>query len=97
MTGPRRFFLTLLVVASGLSLLLPVAGCSPFTFVPVKGKITLKNNQPLTYGSVIFYPDKENQLRQIPRAVIKSDGTYELDTEGRSGAAIGSYTVCVRV
>jgi hypothetical protein len=97
MTGPRRFLPTLLVAAGGLSLLLPVAGCSPFTFVPVKGKITLKNKQPLTYGSVVFFPDKENQLRQIPRAVIKPDGTYELNTEGRSGAAIGSYSVVVRV
>ena len=50
----------------------------------------------MTHGVVVFYADKENPLRMIPRGTINQDGTYELNTEGRSGVPIGSYIACVR-
>jgi hypothetical protein len=96
MTGLRHFVHTLAIAAGGLAVLLPLAGCSQFTYVPVKGKVVLKNKQPMTVGVVVFYPDKDNPLRQIPRGTINPDGTYELNTEGHSGVPIGSYIACVR-
>jgi hypothetical protein len=87
----------LALAAGGLALLLPLAGCSGLTYVPVKGKVVLKNKQPLTHSVVVFYPDKENPLRLIPRGTINQDGSFELNTEGRSGVPIGSYIACVRV
>ena len=50
----------------------------------------------MTHGVVVFYADKENPLRMIPRGTINQDGTYELNTEGRSGVPIGSYIASAR-
>jgi len=97
MTGFRSSLRRLAVLAVGSALLLPLGGCSSqFVFVPVKGKLTLKNKKPVTVGKVFFFPDKDNQFRQIPQGKVNDDGTYELTTEGRAGAPIGFYTVCVR-
>jgi hypothetical protein len=79
-----------------LVFLLPLAGCSEFTYAPVKGKVILRNKAPMTYGVVVFMPDTDSKHRLIPRGKINPDGTYELDTDGRSGAPIGKYLVCVR-
>ena len=86
----------LAVAAIGLAALLPLSGCSKYTYVPVRGKVTMKNKQPVTVGTVVFMPDKDNTLKQIPQGKINADGTYELTTEGRSGVPIGSYIACVR-
>jgi len=97
MTGSRSLLRSLALVIAGSAVLLPSAGCSSqFTYVPVKGKLVLKNKQPVTIGSVVFMPDKDNALRLIPSAKINADGTYTLTTEGKAGAPIGSYVVCVR-
>src|SRR5262249_46492452 len=80
----------------GLAVLLPLAGCSQIKYVPVQGKIVLKNKQPLTFGVVVFMPDKDNPHRLIARGKVNPDGTYALDTEGRTGAPVGPYIVCVR-
>jgi len=96
MNGPRRLVLTLTVAAFVSAAVLPMVGCSQFKFVPVKGRVVLKNKEPLTFGVVVFMPDKENAFRKIPRGKINPDGTFELDTEGKAGAPIGSYIVCVR-
>jgi len=84
------------LTAGGLAVLVPVSGCSPFTYVPVKGKLVMKNKKPVTIGVVVFVPNKENALRLLPQGKIQPDGTYELTTNGRAGAPIGSYIVCVR-
>jgi hypothetical protein len=86
----------LAVAVGGLALLLPLAGCSEFTYAPVKGKVTLKNKEPLTVGVVVFMPDKDSKHRLIPRGKVNPDGTFELDTDGKTGAPIGKYIVCVR-
>lgn len=96
MTGLRYLICHVAIAASGLAALLSLAGCSSqYTYVPVKGKVTLKN-KPVTIGTVVFMPDKDNTLRLIPSGKINPDGTYELTTEGRAGVPIGSYIACVR-
>lgn len=86
----------LFFAVSGLTAVL-LAGCSSeFTYVPVGGKVTLKSGKPVTDGSVMLLPDKENKLRKSAVGKIKSDGTYDLDTEGRSGVPIGSYIALVK-
>jgi len=64
--------------------------------VPVSGKVTLKSNKPVTGGSIMLLPDKENKLRKAPVGKIAPDGSYELNTEDRSGVPIGSYIVLVK-
>jgi len=96
MTGFRQLSYQLATAAFGLAVLLPLAGCSEFTYVPVKGKVTLKNKQPVTFGTVVFVPDKDNKLKKLAQGTINPDGTYELTTEGKGGVPIGSYIVCVR-
>jgi len=73
-----------------------LAGCSEFTYVPVRGKLTLKNGKEVTGGTVMLYPDKDNKLRKIAAGKVNPDGTYSLDTEGKSGVPIGSYIVLVK-
>jgi hypothetical protein len=96
MTGFRYAFCHVAIAAAGLAALLALAGCSQYTYVPVSGKVTLRNNQPVTIGSVVFVPDKDNTLRVMASGRINPDGSYELNTEGRSGVPIGSYIACVR-
>src|SRR5262245_35168488 len=86
----------LAIAVGGFLLLFPLAGCSEFTYAPVKGKVILRNKAPMTYGVVVFMPDTDSKHRMIPRGKINPDGTYELDTDGRSGAPIGKYLVCLR-
>jgi hypothetical protein len=96
MTGLRYLFRVLAGAASGIAILLLVSGCSQFTYVPVRGKVFLRNKQPVSIGSVVFVPAKDNPLKATAMGKINSDGTYELSTEGRSGVPIGSYIACVR-
>lgn len=96
MTGLRYAFCHVVIAAGCLAALLALAGCSQYTYVPVSGKVTLQNNKPVTIGSVVFVPDKDNTLRVMATGKINPDGTFELNTEGRSGVPIGSYIACVR-
>jgi hypothetical protein len=85
------------IAVAAAVVLLPAAGCSKYRYVTVKGKVVLKKDgRPLTFGTVVFMPDKDNTLRQVATGKINPDGTYELTTEGRSGVPIGSYIACVR-
>lgn len=84
------------VAAAGLIILLFIStGCSQFTYVPVRGKVTVKGDKPVTWGAVVLTPDKDNKFRAFPRGTINPDGTYEVNSEDRSGVPIGSYIVCV--
>jgi hypothetical protein len=62
----------------------------------VKGKV-LVANIPLTEGGVRFKPDpsKGNTTTVEPVAVIGTDGTYSLYTNGEAGAPAGWYKVSV--
>jgi hypothetical protein len=96
MAASPRLLRTTAPAALALAVLLPLAGCSKYTYVPVKGKVTLKNKKPVTFGTVVFIPDKDNTLKQTAQGTINEDGTYELTTEGKSGVPIGAYIACVR-
>jgi len=83
--------------SAGVLAALLLAGCSSeFNYVPVRGKVTLKNGKAVTGGTVMLYPTKDNKLRKIAAGKVSQDGTYDLDTEGRSGVPTGSYVVLVK-
>lgn len=67
-----------------------LAGCGP-GLAPVRGKITYKK-RAVTTGDILFVPDAGG-----PTATgkIGSDGSYNLVTDGRRGAALGSYKVMI--
>lgn len=96
MTGLRYCLRIIAMAVGGLTILLFSAGCSEFTYVPVKGKVVLKNKKPVTRGMVVFVPDKDNRLRTQASGVINEDGSYELRTDSKYGVPIGSYIACVR-
>jgi hypothetical protein len=73
------------------------AGCKPSLppMAPVKGKVTL-DGQPVTSGQVTFVPtDNKTDAGLLSAGTIGSDGTYEIHTEGQSGAPLGKYNVRV--
>ncbi len=74
-------------------------GCTPSReekLLPVSGTIKVEG-QLLTVGWVTFYPDEArgNRSTHLPVAAIKADGTYELFTNGKRGAAAGVYKVVI--
>ena len=77
-----------------------LAGCSSSTnprldkLVPVKGKVTV-NGTPLPDGRVSFYlMDREpNTPFPVPEGKIEADGSYALETQGKSGSPLGKYRV----
>ena len=96
MIRPQYILYSRAIAAAGLVTLLFVSvGCSQFTYVPVRGKVTVKGDKPVTWGAVVLTPDKDNKFRSFPRGTINPDGTYEVNSEDRSGVPIGSYIVCV--
>jgi hypothetical protein len=73
-------------------------GCTSSTerLVPVAGTVSVEG-EPLTVGWITFYPDEEkgNANPYLPFAQITASGTYELTTNGRTGAPPGAYKVVV--
>ena len=73
-------------------------GCASSTerLVSVSGTVTVEG-EPLTVGWITFYPDEEkgNTNSSLPFEQITASGTYELTTNGRSGAPPGAYKVVV--
>jgi len=88
MTLLRHSFF-LVFPATGLAVLLLLAGCWGGTEPPVsvKGKVTLMG-KPFTVGEVVFAPDKDNLLKVQPRGKIDANGSFELSTEGRTGTGV---------
>jgi hypothetical protein len=64
--------------------------------MPVIGSVKVEG-QPLAVGWITFYPDeaKGNASTRLPVAEIANDGTYTLTTNGKPGAAAGSYKVVI--
>ncbi len=85
-----------IALASLAALTLVGCGSDPMNAATVKGKVLL-DGKPLTKGSVRFVPDKAkgNTAGVEPTGIIGESGEYELITNGKSGAPLGSYTVCV--
>jgi hypothetical protein len=73
-----------------------VSGDSVGKLVPVSGKVTV-GGAPLTSGMVSLTPDaaKGNKVKAGIVAQINADGTYQVMTNGKPGAPLGSYKVTV--
>jgi hypothetical protein len=86
----------LVVLFGGVVLLTGCPGDGIGKLVPVSGKVTI-GNAPLTTGMLTFVPDaaKGNKAKASVVATVGSDGTYQLTTNGRSGAPLGWYKVTV--
>ena len=85
---------------AALATLTASAGCGGGgeTLVPVQGRVTQADGQPLAVGTVILHPDasKGNATLHEPRGTIDKDGTYEAVVGSRAvGAPPGWYKVTV--
>jgi hypothetical protein len=95
---------SLIVVRGGaicilLASAVALAGCSQGDeLTPVQGKLFI-GDAPATKGMgyVTFHPDDKKGNTSLEEAVgsIKPDGTYTLETRGKSGVAKGWYKVGV--
>ena len=98
MPTPSPLSRRLLGLTFAALVLATLIGCSkdPMNAASVKGKVFL-DGQPLTKGSVRFVPDKSkgNTAGVEPVGTIGATGEYELITNGKPGAPLGSYFVCV--
>jgi hypothetical protein len=89
------------VLSAGGILLACLVGCArdPWDVgrtVPVRGRV-LVDGKPLTTGLVVFQADasKGNASKHEPRGKVDGEGTYQLTTQGKPGAAPGWYKVAV--
>ncbi|WP_425395293.1 hypothetical protein [Aeoliella sp.] len=81
-----------LAIATAFATLGLSVGCNESaTIAPFTGTVTY-NGKPLEFGSVTFQPAAGGA---IARAQIQPDGTFELTTDGRTGAPIGMNNVRV--
>jgi hypothetical protein len=64
--------------------------------VQVEGNVTA-GNKPLTFGTVILYPDatKKNESKEEPRGSIDANGHYQVLTGVKEGVTPGWYRVSV--
>jgi hypothetical protein len=62
--------------------------------VPVKGKV-LKNNEPVTAGSITFHPAIENNFQDDkPSSLLQLDGSFSMKTfPFGEGVPPGTYLV----
>ncbi|MCE9564394.1 MAG: carboxypeptidase-like regulatory domain-containing protein [Planctomycetes bacterium] len=78
----------------GMGVLL--SGCSGELDATVTGKVTV-DDRDAPIGEVTFYPADGDTSRPTPRAVIGSDGEYELKVGSKRGLPSGDYKVAVQV
>jgi hypothetical protein len=80
---------------SVLAVLAAVPGCGQSEkLYPVSGKVSLGNG-PLTMGLVSLVPDAGNPTKSHPSASIEADGSYNVTTNGKTGAPAGKYKIAV--
>lgn len=93
---PFRFAIFALLVVGPLGLLGCGGGGSSDKLVPVSGKV-MSDADPLTTGTVTFYPDesKGNKTKLTPSGMIDKTGNYKLSTSDGTGAPLGWYKVAV--
>jgi len=83
------------LVAAALVLLSAGCGSGKPPFQLVHGTVTYQE-RPLACGTIVFTPDaSRGHAGPIASSEIKSDGSYSLKTDGKSGAAPGWYRVTV--
>ncbi len=84
---PLFRFVTILSIA----LLACMTGCRP-AVQKISGKVSV-DGEPLTSGSVAFYPSKGGSSRSVP---LSSDGTFLLSSsDPQGGLAAGEYKVVI--
>ena len=80
----------------GFLLLLALSGCGPTKpkLVLASGKVMFKN-QPLTAGSIVFYPDAGNDYQKDnPSSLLQLDGSFAMKTfPFGEGVPPGKYKV----
>ncbi len=83
--------------AAYLSLLtLAIAGCGSRDACYPVGGIVLFRNVPLAGGLIVFTPDAEKgNSGPIARAIIRTDGSFELQTDDKSGAVRGWHRITI--
>jgi len=89
----RRRFPQISLLLFGAFVALPGCGQSEKLY-PVSGKVTL-GGAPLSMGIVSLVPDAGNATKAHPSASIGTDGTYNVTTNGKTGAPAGKYKVAV--
>jgi len=78
-----------------LAVVVAVPGCSQSEkLYPVSGQVKLGNG-PLTMGIVSLVPDASNPTKAHPSASIGPDGSYNVTTNGKTGAPAGKYKIAV--
>jgi hypothetical protein len=74
-----------------------LTGCARETIIPVVGRV-LFDDQPLTFGMVIFTPDasRGNTSRHEPRGKLDANGVYQAyQTKDQPGLAPGWYKISI--
>jgi hypothetical protein len=73
-----------------------ISGCgSEATCYPVSGYVTYRG-QPLAGGLIVFSPDFEKGASgPTSRAIIKTDGSFDLATDDRIGAVRGWHRITI--
>ena len=97
----KRILLTLVFVLCVATLPFVGAGCGDDSnvsgLIEVTGQVTI-DGQPLTEGSVIFFPDSsQGNSGPMAGASIDTDGNYSIKTTGKAGALPGWYTVTIQL
>ena len=81
----------------GLLVATTIVGCGPrdsLRLAPVHGTVTYQG-KPLEHGRVVFNPEDESG-GVAAVGIIASDGSYEMRTRDRDGAALGKYLVTIQ-
>jgi hypothetical protein len=76
---------------------LVLLGCDSSTesLLAVRGRVTYRSSA-LTAGTIVFTPDPQRGAAgPIARGELESDGTYQVWTDDKPGAAAGWYRVTV--
>jgi hypothetical protein len=91
-------------LAAGLVTLSGGCGAGGPRFVPVKGKVTYSNGEPVEAGErltgfVVFHadPGKGNTSGELAQGSIQPDGSFTLMTRDKEGAVLGWYKVTVDI
>src|ERR1051325_10249454 len=89
---------SLSILAGLIFVLSSVSGCSGNSekLIPVSGTVSIEG-KALSTGTVTLVPEAESGEKsfQRPLGAIKSDGHFELFTNGKKGVSPGKYKVVV--
>ena len=81
------------VLAAASSVLSGCGKKSGPALIPVSGKVTMEGSGPVTAGNVVLIPDSEKGVGASGQ--LDSSGNYDVQSEGRKGAAAGKYKIII--